>query len=525
MTQITTAPYGSWKSPITADLIARHSRRLGSVWLTADSVYWTESRPEEKGQNVLVRQRAEGAVEDVTPADFNVRTTVHEYGGGSFAVHDGVVYFTNFDDQRLYKQIIGQKPEVLTSNIAVRYADLTIDASRNRLICIREDHRDPGEAVTTLAAISLDGDEAGSVLVSGADFYSSPRLSLDGSRLAWLAWNHPNMPWDGTELWMADIQEDGSLGNAEHVAGAKDVSIFQPEWSPDGELYYVSDESGWWNIHRQMNGRDEPVFPMAAEFGMPQWVFGMSTYAFRSASTIICAMNRLGVWSLAKLDLGKGSIEIIDQPYDAISGLWGREDQIVFIGASPTEPHSLVKMEHDTRTIEVIRRSSEPLEAQRYLSIPEVIEFPTSGGVTAFANYYGPRNDDYTAPSGELPPLVLMSHGGPTGSASTGLNLTIQFFTSRGLAVVDVNYGGSTGFGRAYRMRLNGNWGVVDVDDCVNAARHLVDWGRVDGGRLAIRGGSAGGYTTFAVLAFRDLFHVGASYFGVSDIEGLVKET
>jgi dipeptidyl aminopeptidase/acylaminoacyl peptidase len=525
MTQIRTSPYGTWKSPITAERLTAHSIKFGSVVPAEDATYWTEMRPEEGGRNVIVRRDAKGDIQDITPKPYNVRTTVHEYGGGPFTPYGDAVFFVNYKDQRLYKQGLGNEPTPITSNAEMRYADLVVDVERNRLICVREDHTGTGEAVNGLAAVDLNNESTGSLLVSGNDFYASPRLSPDDRRLAWITWNHPNMPWDGTELWVADILDDGSLDNAQIVAGGEEESIFQPEWSPDGELYFVSDAGGWWNIHRLRDGKDESVLTMEAEFGMPQWVFGMSTYIFVSSSLIVCAYNQRGFWHLAKLNIDTRQLEEVEQPYNAVFGLWGQREKITFIGASPTEPRTLVELNGRSFETQLIRRSSEGVEEEGYLSVPEVIEFPTSEDRTAFAYFYAPQNSDYELPTEELPPLVVMSHGGPTGSTTAALDLGRQFWTSRGVAVLDVNYGGSTGYGREYRMRLNGNWGIVDVDDCVNAAKHLVERGLVDGGRLAIRGASAGGFTTFAALAFRDFFHVGASYFGVSDMEILAKET
>ncbi|MGB3714068.1 MAG: prolyl oligopeptidase family serine peptidase, partial [Candidatus Promineifilaceae bacterium] len=525
MTERKIAPYGSWKSPVTADMIARHSIKFGSVVLDGSKTYWIEMRPGEAGRNVIVQRDAQGTVKDVIPKPYNARTTVHEYGGGAFTVLNNIVYFVNYSDQRLYCQAIGKEPEPITIAAEMRYADMVIDSSRNRLICIREDHTGEGKASNTIVSIGLESETTGTVLLLGNDFYASPRLSPDSDRLAWITWNHPNMPWDGTELWVADVHPDGTLHTVRQIAGGPDESIFQPTWSPSGDLYYVSDRSGWWNLYRLRDGKREHLYDMEAEFGMPQWVFGMSTYAFLSSNQIICAYNQLGVWRLATLDPDKRLLNEIAQPYDAIFGLWGNSTKAVFVGAAPNEPRSLIEMRGLSFEIEVVRRSSEKIEDEGYLSYPQTIEYPTSGDRTAFAYYYAPSNRDYEPPSGVLPPLLVMSHGGPTGATSTALSLGIQFWTSRGFAVLDVNYGGSTGYGREYRESLNGQWGIVDVDDCVNAARYLVERKLVDGKRMAIKGGSAGGYTTLAALAFRDFFQAGASYFGVSDIELLAKET
>ncbi len=529
MTESQVAPYGSWKSPITSDLIASATIRIGQIMLDGEDIYWTEMRPAEGGRYVVVRRTPDGRTTDVTPSPFNARTRVHEYGGGSFVVADGTVYFSNFADQRLYRQDPGAEPRPITPEVDLRYADGVVDHRRGRIICIREDHTDPDrEPVNAIVGLDLagnEGNDGGQVLVSGNDFYSSPCLSPDGSRLAWLTWNHPNMPWDGTELWVGELRADGSLGRTERVAGGVAESIFQPEWSPDGILYFVSDRTGWWNLYRWCDGRVEHVFEMGAEFGRPQWVFGMSTYAFESAERIVCAYTERGTWRLASLNAATGELELVENPYSEIEYIRAAPGCAVFVAGSPTEPTSIVRLDLATRQFEVLRRSSEIVVDPGYLSLPQPIEFPTEHGLTAHAFFYPPKNRDYAAPPGERPPLIVIIHGGPTSAASSALSLGIQYWTSRGIAVLDVNYGGSTGYGRAYRQRLQGQWGVVDVDDCVNGARSLVERGEVDGERLIIRGGSAGGYTTLCALTFRNVFKVGASYFGLSELEVFAEET
>lgn len=533
MTPTQTAPYGSWKSPITADLIVAGTIGLGQIALDGENVYWTEGRPGEGGRNVIVRWTADGKIADMTPSPFNVRTRVHEYGGGTFTVSNGTVYFSNFADQRLYRQTPDSEPQPLTPEANQRYADAVIDPQRRRIICVCEDHSLEGrEPANTLVSINVENGEDVLVLASGSDFYSSPRLSPDNSQLAWLSWNHPNMPWDGTQLWVASIKEDGSVSEPQLVAGGVEESIFQPEWSPDGVLYFVSDRTGWWNFYRWQPSLGkggvwmvESLCEMEAEFGLPLWVFGMSTYAFESANRIICTYTQEGIWYLASLDTQTKQLEVIETPYTEISSLHAASGRAAFIAGSATEPTAIVQMDLATRQIEVLRRSSELEIDTGYLSMPQAIAFPTENGLTAYAIFYPPKNKDYTAPPEEKPPLIVKSHGGPTASTSSAFNLKIQYWTSRGFAFVDVNYGGSTGYGREYRQRLKDNWGIVDVDDCVNAAKYLAEQGLVDGERLAIAGGSAGGYTTLAALTFRDVFKAGASYYGVSDLEILAKET
>lgn len=522
------APYGSWKSPITSDLIVSGSVGLTQPLIDGQDVYWIEMRPTEGGRNVIVRREAGGATTDVTLSPFNARTRVHEYGGGDYTVRDGDVYFSNFPDQRLYVRRNGAAaPQPITPVADVRYADLLVDNGRARVICVREDHTVVGqEAVNALVYLSQEADEDfGELLVSGNDFYSSPRLSPDGLRLAWLTWNHPNMPWDGCELWTGTFGDDGLLKTHERVAGGLAESIFQPEWSPDGRLYFVSDRSGWWNLYRLGDSGVEVVCEREAEFGMPQWGFGMSTYAFESDNRIVCAYIEKGISRLALIDPQMKQLEPIDSPYTDLRYVRATRGKAVMRAAAPTEAPSIVELDLITRRFSVLRRSHNLEIDAGYFSVPIPVEFPTSDGLTAHAFFYSPTNRDFSAPDQERPPLLVQSHGGPTAAATTASNLAIQYWTSRGIAVLDVNYGGSSGFGRAYRERLKGNWGIVDVDDCANGARSLVEQNKVDGDRLMITGGSAGGYTTLCALTFRDTFNAGASHYGVSDAEALAKET
>lgn len=523
------APYGSWKSPITTDLLlAGGTVNLSQPWIDGDAVYWIEGRPSEGGRNVVVRL-ANGRTEDVTPAGFNARTRVHEYGGGDYTVHDGVVYFSNFADQRLYRQRMGEAPEAITPEAALRYADAIVDAARRRLICVREDHRlDDREAVNALVAIPLDGGEQ-TVLAEGYDFFATPRLSPDGRQLAWLTWTHPNMPWDGTTLWLADMAEDGSLINQRAVAGGPAESIFQPEWSPSGVLYFVSDRTDWWNLYRLNGGEAEALAPMEAEFGMAQWIFGLGTYTFVSPSDIICSYTQDGRTFMARLDTRAKMLTSLGVSgtllYPSHSRIVAGNGFVVYGAASPTQPASVVRYDLATGDMDILKRSTDLTIDEGYISIAQPIEFPTENGLTAHGYFYPPRNKDYVAPNGELPPLIVMSHGGPTSATTDDFVLARQYWTSRGFALLDVNYGGSTGYGRAYRQRLNGTWGITDVDDCANGARYLVERGLADGDRLVIRGGSAGGYTTLRAITTRDVFKAAASHFGVSDAEALAKET
>ncbi len=519
------AAYGTWKSPITSDLIISDMVGLGGVATVGKEIYWLEMRPGEGGRNVIVHRSPQGQITDVTPAPFNVRTRVHEYGGGAFTVQDQTIYFSNFADQHLYRQSLGSDPQPLTTNPNFRYADGRIDPARSRLICVREDCTADQAVENTLVSVSLQGGDNGQVLVSGNDFYASPRLNPAGSHLAWITWNHPDMPWDSTQLWVGEFQADGSLVNTQQIAGGPDQSIFQPEWFPDGSLYFVCDRNGWRNLYRWHQGEIQPLVEMEAEFGLPQWVFGQSTYGFATSDRLICTYNQRGVWQLASLDITTGSLTPIETPYTDISSLKVTPGHAVFLGSSPTEPTAVVQLDLATSELTVLRRASNLVLDSGYLSVPETIEFPTENGLTAYGFFYRPKNKEYLGPADERPPLLVKSHGGPTAAASSSFRLGFQYWTSRGFAVLDVNYGGSTGFGRDYQQRLDGQWGVVDVNDCANGAKYLVAQAEVDGDRLAITGGSAGGYTTLCALTFGNTFKAGASHYGVSDLEALVRDT
>jgi dipeptidyl aminopeptidase/acylaminoacyl peptidase len=520
------APYGSWKSPITADLIVSDSIGLSSIVLDGEDIYWLESRPQEKGRNVIVRGTPQGETQDITPANFNVRDRVHEYGGAAYTVVDGRVYFSNYSDGGVYLQDIGGEPQQIAPGKNYRYADFILDRVHQRLICVREDHDTEGlEPLNTIVGIRLDGSQTVEVLVGGNDFYASPSLSPDGARLAWLSWNHPNLPWDGTNLQVAEINHRGNLGTPTLVAGGKDESIFQPQWSPDGTLYFVSNRTGWGNLYRWSQEQIEPLYPLDAEFSLPQWVFGMSTYAFAGAHRLVCTYTQGGIWHLASINTRSKHLTQLHTPYTDISSLRAQDRRLVFCGASPTRVNAAIAIDLVTEERQILRSSHQLDLDPQYISQPQTIAFPTTNGLTAYAFYYPPTNPDYHPPEGEQPPLLVKSHGGPTAATSNQLNLRLQYWTSRGFAVVDVNYGGSTGYGKAYRQRLDGQWGVVDVDDCCNAARYLATQGLVDRDRMAISGSSAGGYTTLCALTFRDVFKAGASYYGVSDLSALAQDT
>jgi dipeptidyl aminopeptidase/acylaminoacyl peptidase len=537
-----TAPYGSWRSPITSDLIVAQSVALAEVRFDGEYIYWLEGRPQEQGRLVVVRADSGGGnALDMTPKPYSARTRVHEYGGGAWAVSQGIVYFSNFSDGRLYRQSDATShPKPLTPAPPARerqwrFADGVIDHRRRRWIGVREDHTVDGEPVNTIVAVDLDQaqPEPGRVLVEGHDFFASPRLSPDGRRLLWLAWDHPNMPWNGTTLYVAELDEAGRVAEPQAIAGGATESVFQPEWSHDGAaIFFVSDRSNWWNLYGfDLGARTtEALAPMAAEFGVPQWNLGMSTYACAGSDRIVCAYSVAGLGRIAVLDLNSKTLRPIETPFTEFGSVRADGDRVAFRAGAPAHPVSIVALDLVSGRHRIMRKATDILDQGEpriadWLTTVQPVEFPTTGGNTAFGLFYPPRNPQFVGRPEEKPPLLVKCHGGPTSSASTALNLTTQFWTSRGIAVFDVNYGGSTGYGRAYRERLHGNWGIVDVDDCVNGAKFLAAREWVDAQRIVISGGSAGGYTTLAALVFRDFFQGGASYYGISDAAALARDT
>ncbi|MCO5220014.1 MAG: S9 family peptidase [Thermomicrobiales bacterium] len=523
---VTIAPYGSWKSPITSEAITASSIRFEDVVLDGDAVYWSEQHPNEKGRYAIERWTRDGGIEELLPAPLSARTRVHEYGGAAFTVIDGTIYFSNDADQRVYRLDTSGATTPLTPEGDIRHADFAFDAAHNRLIAVREDHSTGAkEAVNSIGTIPLDGSMTGDVLIGGHDFFANPRVSPDGTQLAWLSWDHPNMPWDGCELWVGSIGADGTIGNQRLVAGGRDESIFQPTWSPDGTLYFASDRTGWWNIYRDTADGPQIVLAAEREFAKPLWVFSISTFDFLDANRIIAISFANGRWGFSTIDLSTGAEAPIELPSTNLGSVHAHDGVVAFIAGSPVEPTALVRLEVETGKLTKLRSSSDNEPDRGYVSVPGAIEFPTTGGQTAWAYYYPPQNKDFAAPDGELPPLIVQSHGGPTGATSTAISPQVQYWTSRGFAVLDVDYGGSANYGREYRRRLNDKWGIVDIDDCVNGAKYLISEGLVDPERIAIQGWSASGYTTLSALAFRDFFKAGISSFGIGDLEAMAQDT
>jgi dipeptidyl aminopeptidase/acylaminoacyl peptidase len=521
---MTTAPYGTWPSPVTTDLVTSGTVSLSSPRFDGETLYWLESRPDQGGRVDLVRRRGDGTAEQVTAGAFNVRSRVHEYGGGAYAVRDGVVVFTDFSDNRVHRVLDGHTTP-LTPVSDHRYADLRVHPDRDLVLAVREDHSGAGEPVTTIVALDLHGEGVGTVLCSSADFYSDPELSEDG-QLAWTEWNHPAMPWDATRIRRGHLH-DGAVVDVVDVAGGATESAVHPRWAPGGELIFVSDRTDWWNLYAERAGVTTPLWPDTAEFATPQWVFGEEPYVVLDASRLL--VSRIGA--------GVSSIELLDRASQTLrpllpSGLSGPLTATAGRGAAliedPDRPARLAVVDLTTETWTDVRHAGEQTLSADWVSVPRPVSWPSTvedvpGDVHGW--YYPPTNPDHTAPEGELPPLITVSHGGPTSFSDTGFAVSLQYWTSRGFAILDVNYRGSTGYGRPYRDALQGVWGVVDVADCAGGAAALAAQGLADPARLIVRGGSAGGYTTLRALTTTNTFTAGISFYGVADLEALARDT
>jgi dipeptidyl aminopeptidase/acylaminoacyl peptidase len=486
----------------------------------AGRIHWLEARPSEAGRQVVMAARPGGGCEELSRAGENVRTRVHEYGGGDYRVSGGELFTVRFEDQRLYRGAGPMSPP------GRHYADMVRSPDGNWLVAVEEVPRSGQEPENRLVAFDLSGaGGAPQVLAGGHDFFSTPCFAPDGSELAFIAWDHPDMPWDATRLYRMAWGEAGSRGQAHGVAGGSSESVVQPRYSPAGALTFVSDRSGWWNLYQDAGSEFRPLCARAAEFAGPHWVFGMRSYDFVDAHRILCAYREPGGDRLGLLDTETGAVEDVRIPMTDVVGLATEGGMAGIVAAGRTSPAAVYTLDCGTGALECLRSSLDGAWDDRWGAEPEAIEFPTEAGLTAHAFFYPPRHPEVEGPRQSRPPLLVKSHGGPTSQATAGLDLRIQYWTSRGFAVVDVNYGGSTGYGRAYRERLAGSWGIVDVLDCVNASRWLASEGRVDEGRLAISGGSAGGFTTLCALTFHDHFGAGASHYGVGDLEALARDT
>ncbi|MBT3228940.1 MAG: S9 family peptidase [Candidatus Marinimicrobia bacterium] len=516
-------PYGSWKSPISGKSLVQSSLRLGQIQIDDESIYWSEGRPAEKGRTALMTW-TDNKIHEITSDDSDVRTRAHEYGGGAFLCVKEHYFYINNSDQQIYEVHENGEPRQVTNHPEYRFADMILDQKRGSLYVVGENHADSQNIKNCLLRITLDGGGL-QIIAEGHDFFSNPQLSPDGSQLLFLAWDHPNMPWDGTQLQLADLDFDGNIARIQELAGGMDESIFQPQWDPDGSIYFISDRNGWWNIYRYYHSQITCILESEAEFGLPQWVFGMSKYAVLNTGDLVAAYSDLSGSHLLRIDVQEGTSIEIKTHYTHIDQVKGSKNHIAFIGHTDSQPGEVVTMDLDEKTSHTIRKAAEIDINESYISKAQHVSFESAPDELTHAWFYPPRNPDYEARSGDLPPLIVLSHGGPTGNSSGAFSLAIQYWTSRGFAIVDVNYSGSTGYGRQYRERLKGNWGVRDVHDCATAAKYLVGEGLVDKERLIIKGGSAGGYTTLAALTFLDVFKAGASYYGVGDLTLLARDT
>ncbi len=541
-------PYGSWPTPITSDVVVEAAVQLGEVAYADGSVTWSEQRPQEGGRTQIVRWLPDWSVVDLLPDGFNARTAAHEYGGGAWWVRGQDLWFANWDDQRLYQLMGRSMPVPITPEPAQergeRWADGDLDGSGRWLAVVRELHEPgatPAEVVNEILVLDVTAEHEPRVMVSGPDFLSDPRFSDDGRYLCWLQWNHPDMPWDGTELCVAELSYNTAgpeVADTQVVAGrfhfgggssGDGESVSQPRWS-DG-LWFISDRTGWWSLyHWSPGGRVEPMVEIGADIGVPQWIFGLSRYDLLGDGSVVFAYLRDGLDHLAVRDTA-GVIHDLDLPFTVFSAIQADGDRVVLVAGSADSEPAVVRLRLGAPEGRWTVLESDVLRPPRDLGIdptwfsrPEPISFPTAGE-TAHALFYPPRNPEVDGPADELPPLLVVIHGGPTSAARPELRLGTQYWTSRGFAVVDVNHRGSTGYGREYREKLRDAWGIVDVEDSIAAARWLVEKGPVDPDRLCIAGGSAGGYTTLAALALSDVFAAGANYFGVADLEALAAET
>ncbi len=517
-----TRPYGSWASPITAASMAEGMIGVGDVRVADGKLYWLENRPSEGGR-MVVMTREGGEARQLTPDGFNVRTRVHEYGGAPYAMTPQGLFFSHFRDQRLYRQRAGGPPDAVTPE-GYRYAD-AVAAPGGGLFAVREDHTDPAHVRNSIVRLSGEVGDAGAPLFEGSDFAAYPRVSPGGTRLAWIAWDFPAMPWDATRLYVGELTAAG-LADVRVVAGGRAISVLEPQWTPTGALTWISDESGFWNLYDDRDGAPRPILPRRAEFAGPLWGLGQANYAILEDGRIIAAARETGGETLLVIDPVAGAARPLDLPFVSFSSIQGLDaGRVAAVGHAASETSALIVVDVATGAHEVVRRPSAAAIPVELVSRAEPISFPSAGGRTAHALFYPPTSPAFRAPPGEKPPLIVQAHGGPTAQASAAFSLSVQYWTSRCFALVDVDYGGSSGYGRAYRTLLDGQWGVVDVEDVIAAARHLADAGRVDPRRIAIHGGSAGGFTVLAALSQSDVFTAGGDFYGVADLEALARDT
>ncbi len=521
-----TASYGSWPSPISAASVSEGSRGLFDLATDGDDLYWAESRPQEGGRVTIMRQRSAGEPEELLPEPWNVRTRVQEYGGRSYVVGEGTLWFSNFADQRMYRLVPGSEPQPITPEAALRYAACVFDALRQRLVCVREDHRGEGEAVNALVALPLEGVHEGEVLFGDSDFVSPAALSADYKHIAFVSWDHPNLPWDNTTLRSASFDASGKLAQLRSHNPAGE-SVLDPQWDAQGRLYAISDRDDWWSLYR-VEGESFTMVKTGleeAELGGPEWWIGKHYYAFLDDGRIAARITSHGVQQLYLIDPQGGKAELLDLQSAALESVLSRKGLLYVINEPLDRPDEILQIKAGKPGSKVLRRARDKSLDPAWAAPHQALTFPSAGGASAHALYFPPTNPDVQAPADEKPPLLVQIHGGPTHMSFPYYSVDRSYWTSRGFAILDINYRGSTGYGRKYRQALYGEWGIADVEDAVAGASWLAAQGKADPDRLIIRGGSAGGFTTLAALAFHEVFDAGASYFGVSDMEALAQET
>ena len=519
--------YGSWESIFTPEKIIEGGLRFNEIRIDNQDIYFLEGRPSESGRSVIIKHNKDGTTTDIIPKKFNSRNAVHEYGGGSFTVKDEIVFFTNWEDQLIYK-VSADKITPITEPsdipMGIRYADLTLSNDGKWIFCVRETHIKDKEAQNEIVAVSTISSEI-IVLASGRDFYSSPRPNPISNQICWLEWDHPNMPWDGNELYIADFDSQ-KISNKLKIDGSTNISIVQPEWTDKGELIYISDDSGWWNLKKYSDQKISDILSEEIDHGGPAWQFGFRTYfIYEDCIFLKGSLNDKNKGLIRKISLSGEIIEEIQINHTSISDLSFCNDNAIYIGASPTTSSQVCSLDLRSSNLDILKESNTIYIDNEEISIAEEIIFDTTSNDMSYAYFYKPINKKFEGLKNEKPPLLVISHGGPTGSTSNSLNLSVQYWTNRGFAVVDVNYRGSTGYGRKYRDALKGNWGVYDTEDCIAAVDFLSNRGLVDSSRVAIKGGSAGGYTTINALTFHKRFAVGATYYGIADLSVFIADT
>lgn len=522
----TVSPFGTWSSPLSAQIATADYVSFSELWVDGTDLYYLELRPQEAGRTTLKVRRKEGSIHEVTPSPLNVRTKVHEYGGSSYTVANGLVYFVNAEDQDIFcidNQLSVIPQRITHSGSTERFANLVYDRQRNFLVSVRETHLED-QVVNDLVRVDLTNGQC-QVLHGDHDFYAQPSLCPCGNKIAFLAWNLPNMPWDSTLLYVANLTELGDFVDVNVVAGGAEESVFQPEWLDSNRLIFVSDRTGYWNLYQHEGTRTSVLVQDHAEYGLPLWVLNVRSYITWGRNRIVAVRKSNEATTLVSINCATGMVDSINSEYCNYSSLARYLDGLVFIGGSGNRLTSIVTLDFSENYTKLLIEPGKSPLSLGCISEAKQISYRNRHDEIVYANFFPPTNDEYDAPQSDSPPLLVLSHGGPTSHSNPSFSFHVQYYTSRGWAVLDVNYGGSTGYGREYRNRLLNNWGVVDVEDCEAGVRFLVARGKVDPDRVAIRGGSAGGYTTLRALTTTSTFKAGSSLYGVADVRALARDT